>query len=134
MVFVLRFVSSKPRTREKEWWALLWIVQSVISNSPSPQWHNIFSNAAFTCLEPSKAVKKLIWKSTGITCAVEKLNEEHPFEVEKFRKSILDMRDPVQDIRMDNPCRGMQKMSAGELPNFTEKDYVPVIWSTFLPG
>ena len=131
---VFRAVLSELQMLPAEWPDLLPLVQSSLNQSPSPQRRNYAPVTAFTGLEPTPPISTFLRSSTADTVSVDDIRLETLINIESLKDLVATLHPVVQVSVANNRQRARDAMGRGELPNFTEGDFVLVAREDFTAG
>lgn len=129
-----RSLISELQLRVDSWPDLKHIIQSVLNNSTSPQRNNIAPLTAFTGLSPSTPITTFLRSDTATIVSVNDAQIERFVNVQNLLDRMEHLRPLVHNDVSDNRKRAREHNSKGQLPNFSEGDYVLVARNIFFEG
>lgn len=131
---VLRSLISELQMDQKEWPDLIPIVQSVLNNSPSPHRGNVCPLTAFMGRDPTAPVNTFLRSTTATPVTITDAQLESKLNAEELVKLCADLHPRLQSTLAEHRRQSREAASKGQLPNFTEGDYVLVARSDFHAG
>ena len=123
---VFRAVTSELQMRPEEWPDLLPVVQSTLNQTPSPQRGNYAPVTAFTGAQPTPPIATFIRTTTTKPMSISDIQKDRTLNIDSLKTFIADLHPIVQSAVSTNRSRGREAAGRGQLPNFTEGDYVLV--------
>lgn len=102
-----------------QWFKVFLKIHRLLSGLESPL-------KGMTGLDPTLPIGMFYRSSTASTVTLENLTSERALNVERLSKLFSELRLIVQNALQDNRERHRSQSDKGQVPNFTEEDFVLV--------
>ena len=131
---MLRSLLSELQMNPKEWTDLIPVVQSALNNALSPQRKNTAPITAFTGLDATPTISTFFRTMTTTTVEINEAARERMTNIDNLRKKMDELHPIIDEAVINSRSRQREKMSKGQLPNFSEGDFVLVPREDFAAG
>jgi hypothetical protein len=125
---------SELELRPEEWPDILPLLQSALNNAHSPQRGTISPVTAFTGMDSTPPISTFLRSNTTTPVPLTDVQRERALNISALQDHVADLQRVVQQTVADNRRRAREAASRGELPRFSEGDYVLVARSGFNAG
>ena len=128
---VFQSIVSELQIKFEEWPDLLPVVQGALNNAPSPQRGNISPITCFLGRDPTPPIGTFLRTKNTEMVLLEDIDRERMLNVSLLKRRVSELH-PMFGMELEaNRRRKRQAASRGELPNFTEGDFVLVAREDF---
>lgn len=128
LLHILSAITAERHIFFKELSNILSLIQSAISNAPSPQQCNMATIAAVHGTEPTPPFKTIYITGTNRPVTINTVEHNYALKVAAIVKSMKDMHLVIHENVVWNHQQATKSKSWGSLPNFDVADYVCVAW------
>ncbi len=131
---IFRATLSELRMNRGEWPDLVPLLQSALNNAPSPQRRNFTPVEIFLGQEPTDPVQTFRLASTGAVVTLQDANLEIRKNLTLLKELVEKIHPVVSTSLQANRRRARESASRGEMPRFTEGDFVLLAREEFDKG